>query len=263
MYLQFKILFFIIIAILLPIAGSFVFASTTDGTVTGVAWSNNIGWINFGITTGDIHVTDTVLTGEAWNKYFGWIKLDPTNGGVTNDAEGNLSGTAWGSNIGWIDFSGVIINSSGLFTGTANGTNAGIINFSCANCNVTTDWRPESIRTEPFCGDGLCNGSEGCGTCPGDCGTCGGGGDSHNECNLQNQCVSVSGPGNNLCTTHQECQECDTHGDLNKDTKVNLQDFSILMYYWLQTEPENPCADINKDGIVDLKDFSIMLYWWS
>ena len=51
--------------------------------------------------------------------------------------------------------------------------------------------------------------------------------------------------------------------DLNFDNKVNLFDFSILMYFWEQTKPENPCADINQNGIVDLIDFSIMMYWWS
>ena len=56
---------------------------------------------------------------------------------------------------------------------------------------------------------------------------------------------------------------CDPHGDINKDGKTNLKDFSILMYYWGQTPPTNPCADINEDGTVNLKDFSIMLYWWT
>jgi hypothetical protein len=51
--------------------------------------------------------------------------------------------------------------------------------------------------------------------------------------------------------------------DLNFDGEVNLTDFSILLYFWHQTNPENSCADINQDGIVDLIDFSIMMYWWS
>lgn len=139
-------LFFLFMTVTLLISGSVAFASITDGTVTGVAWSENIGWINFGASGGNMHVTDFALTGAVWNKYFGWIKLNPTNGGVINDAVGNLSGTAWGSNIGWINFSGVTINSSGLFTGTATGVNTGDINFSCTNCNVTTDWRPASLR---------------------------------------------------------------------------------------------------------------------
>ena len=49
-------------------------------------------------------------------------------------------------------------------------------------------------------------------------------------------------------------------GDLNKDGKVNLVDFSILLYWWGRY---NACADQNQDGIVNLKDFSIMLYWWT
>jgi len=51
--------------------------------------------------------------------------------------------------------------------------------------------------------------------------------------------------------------------DLNFDGKVNLVDFSILLYFWGQTKPANRCADINFDDIVDLVDFSIMMYWWT
>jgi len=51
--------------------------------------------------------------------------------------------------------------------------------------------------------------------------------------------------------------------DLNFDGKVNLVDFSILLYFWHQTSPENICADINQDGIVNLVDFSIMMYYWT
>lgn len=51
--------------------------------------------------------------------------------------------------------------------------------------------------------------------------------------------------------------------DLNFDKKINLIDFSILLYYWHQKKPTNICADINQDGIVDLVDFSIMMYYWT
>ena len=51
--------------------------------------------------------------------------------------------------------------------------------------------------------------------------------------------------------------------DLNFDEKINLVDFSILLYYWQQKNPKNICADINLDGNVDLIDFSIMMYYWS
>ena len=51
--------------------------------------------------------------------------------------------------------------------------------------------------------------------------------------------------------------------DLNQDGKVNIIDFSILLYFWGQTKPANICADINRDGIVNLVDFSIMMYQWT
>jgi hypothetical protein len=48
--------------------------------------------------------------------------------------------------------------------------------------------------------------------------------------------------------------------DLNGDGRVNLVDFSILLFYW---GTDHECADQNKDGTVDLIDFSIMLYNWT
>ena len=57
-----------------------------------------------------------------------------------------------------------------------------------------------------------------------------------------------------------ESPQDDFMDDLNKDGKVNLVDFSILLYYWKTTHHE---ADINIDGIVDLADFSIMMYCWT
>ncbi len=48
--------------------------------------------------------------------------------------------------------------------------------------------------------------------------------------------------------------------DLNHDGKVNITDFSILLYYW---GTDDACADQNQNGIVDLIDFSIMMYYWT
>jgi hypothetical protein len=154
-----------------------VLASTTDGTIDSVykyAWGKNIGWVNFGTTGGNVHVTDSALTGYAWSENYGWINLNPTKSGVTNDGAGTLSGYAWGENLGWINFNGVTINSSGIFTGSASGDVSGQISFDCSNCTVKTDWRPQSVR--PHCGDGSCNNGETCSTCSADCGNCGGGG---------------------------------------------------------------------------------------
>ncbi len=60
----------------------YVKAGTGDN-VSGFAWSENIGWINFNNTSG----------GGAVN--YG-VNIDP--------ATGNLSGFAWSENIGWISF---------------------------------------------------------------------------------------------------------------------------------------------------------------
>jgi hypothetical protein len=48
--------------------------------------------------------------------------------------------------------------------------------------------------------------------------------------------------------------------DLNQDGRVNITDFSILLYHW---GTANACADQNGDGNVNLIDFSIMMYNWT
>ncbi len=52
--------------------------------------------------------------------------------------------------------------------------------------------------------------------------------------------------------------------DLNRDGKVNLIDFSILLFWWNTAGGNsNPPADINGDGKVSLTDFSIMIFNWT
>jgi hypothetical protein len=48
--------------------------------------------------------------------------------------------------------------------------------------------------------------------------------------------------------------------DLNGDGKVDIIDFSILLFNW--GIPKNEKADFNSDGRVDIIDFSIMLFYW-
>ncbi len=48
--------------------------------------------------------------------------------------------------------------------------------------------------------------------------------------------------------------------DLNHDGRVNLADFSILLFYW---GTSTQLADLNGDGKVDLRDFSILLFNWT
>ncbi|PLX21201.1 hypothetical protein C0584_03235 [Candidatus Parcubacteria bacterium] len=52
---------------------------------------------------------------------------------------------------------------------------------------------------------------------------------------------------------------CD-EADLNADGRVNITDFSILLYHW---GTDNECADQNQNGEVDLIDFSVMMYYWT
>ncbi len=52
--------------------------------------------------------------------------------------------------------------------------------------------------------------------------------------------------------------------DLNRDGKVNLVDFSILLFWWnTNAGDSDPSADINADGKVNLTDFSILLFNWT
>lgn len=145
------------------------FASWTDGAIDATdkyAWGENIGWLDFGTSAGDVSIADTALTGYVWGENIGWISLNCSNDstcgtvdyGVINDNNGNLSGYAWSENIGWINFApvfgGVSINSSGEFLGYAWNESAGWIVFNCATTNscgtvdykVKTDWRPRSAR---------------------------------------------------------------------------------------------------------------------
>lgn len=65
--------------------------------------------------------------------------------------------------------------------------------------------------------------------------------------------------GNQSILQTNECRR----SDLNCDGKVNLTDFSILLFFWNQLNPQNARADINLSTKVDITDFSILLYDWT
>ncbi len=55
-----------------------------------------------------------------------------------------------------------------------------------------------------------------------------------------------------------------SNADLNRDGKVNLIDFSILVFWWgTPGGNSNPPADINGNARVGLEDFSILLFNWT
>jgi hypothetical protein len=143
----------------LPVAAA---TGTIDGTYR-YAWSENLGWIDFGAAQGNVTVSDTELTGYAWGENVGWISLNCSNASScgtvdhrVSNSGGTLSGYAWGENVGWIQFNptggGVSIDSSGAFSGYAWGENVGWIVFNCSttascgtvNYHVQTSWRPTS-----------------------------------------------------------------------------------------------------------------------
>lgn len=51
-------------------------------------------------------------------------------------------------------------------------------------------------------------------------------------------------------------------GDYNNDGRINLIDFSILIY-WFGKPNVPPHIDCNRDGKADLIDFSILMYYWT
>ena len=55
-----------------------------------------------------------------------------------------------------------------------------------------------------------------------------------------------------------------TPSDLNRDGKVNLIDFSILIFWWgTNAGNSDPSADISGNGRVGIEDFSILLFNWT
>src|SRR5882672_7987722 len=93
----------LLLLLTLSFPAGFLLASTSDGTIDATnkyAWGEQTGWLNFGNANGNVHVTNTALTGDVWSDNFGWINLAPAGSGVVNDGSGNLSGQAWGEELG-------------------------------------------------------------------------------------------------------------------------------------------------------------------
>ena len=192
------IIFLIILSFLaLPVISM---ADNIDSTYK-YSWGENIGWMNwkpsYAGTDYGVTVYNECLTGYIWAENAGWIKLGDTScaggdccqtgttkgyendsnsadndgdgvaddWGVNNDGSGNLSGYAWGENVGWLNFDDtsannynqVVINSSGEFTNYAWGENIGWINMNCSNTNycgtvdfkVKTTWTANTAPTAP------------------------------------------------------------------------------------------------------------------
>ncbi|MCX6755207.1 MAG: hypothetical protein NT068_01530, partial [Candidatus Nomurabacteria bacterium] len=122
--------------------------ASAGGSLSGYAWSPNIGWINMNSLVYDASGN---LTGYAWSPNVGWIQFGNLSGFPTNmpgsvlanakiDSNGDLSGWArvwsmtytapdhesfeWAS--GWIDLSNTILGYHPHFNLSGTGTNLGL-----------------------------------------------------------------------------------------------------------------------------------------
>lgn len=179
---KFLVLAALVAGLIFGAPGEMSFASSTDGTIDSAykyAWTEAGGWLDFGTSQGNVHISDSALTGYGWSANFGWASLNCSNDSscatvdykVSNDGAGNLSGYAWSESAGWINFNptygGVTVNSSGEFLGYAWSDQTGWIIFNCATTSscgtvdykVKTDWRPRSSR--PACNNATDDDSDG------------------------------------------------------------------------------------------------------
>ena len=159
---------------------------------------------------------------------------------------------AWGQGAEWIE-PGVEEQFNKTLTVNNTGTYIWkvVVYWGTEKSVAALQFNAVSGVTLPTCGDGSCNGSETCSSCPTDCGTCpsppGGGG----------------GVGPAPTPPPVEEEPVCSGADFNKDGIVNSVDFSILLYFWKTQPPfRNACVDINKDIQVNSVDFSILLYQW-
>jgi hypothetical protein len=148
-----------------------VHASQSEGTISTSEYRSlvcknavcsdfgNINWRPTGATP--IVISDNGISGYAWGDEIGWINFDLEDTAVTIDeTTGVLSGYAFANSGGWINFNptrvaggeevGVSIDENGKFVGWAwvSGANGGWMKFDCAapaTC-VSTDWRPIGQR---------------------------------------------------------------------------------------------------------------------
>jgi hypothetical protein len=134
-------------------------AATTINSTNNYAYGANLGWMDWtGDTANGAVIGEDVCSGNIYSANVGWINLGsgtPANGiqyqnnsatdfGVNQDGLGNLTGYAWGANIGWITFEQPYgqpkINLlTGQMSGNVWSANCGWISLSNSVAYVQTD----------------------------------------------------------------------------------------------------------------------------
>jgi len=131
------------------------------------AWSANTGWIQWRPDrVYGAKIDEYVCSGFIYSANLGWINLGsghPLNGihyqndsatdfGVNMDSKGNLRGSAYGANIGWVGFedSGAprIDLDTGDLRGLAYGANIGWINLGEFNSSLSIDFIAPGIDSD-------------------------------------------------------------------------------------------------------------------
>jgi hypothetical protein len=72
------------------------------------------------------------LSGYAWSTTAGWINFAPAHGGVIVSDAGVFSGHAWGENVGWIRFNGMATNGTTYKVATAGALAVTLASFDAA-----------------------------------------------------------------------------------------------------------------------------------
>jgi hypothetical protein len=146
-------------------------AATTIDSVNCYAYAANLGWMNWtGDTANGAVIGEYVCSGNIYSANAGWIALGggtPANGiqyqnnsatdfGVNQDGLGDLTGYAWGANIGWITFEQTYgqprVNLlTGQMSGSVWSANCGWISLTNTVAYVQTD----AIRLGALAPNGL------------------------------------------------------------------------------------------------------------
>lgn len=154
--------FIVIATLIIGCSSGTSLASTTINSDNQYAYGANIGWLNLrGNVDDGASIGRFYSTGYIWSPNVGWIRLGsgtPANGwsyannsatdwGVNHDEAGNLSGFAYGGNIGWLNFSHGQTDyeprvdlATGNLSGYIWGANVGWINLSNSQAFAQTDY---------------------------------------------------------------------------------------------------------------------------
>lgn len=142
-------------------------ADSTINATNCYAYGANIGWINAraDVTHGAV-LGMAYCEGFLWSANCGWICLgngpaggvqyannSATDWGVNHDGMGNLTGYAYGANIGWIVFEQTygkphVDLATGLLGGSVYGANVGWISLSNSFAGVQTDRLEEGADSD-------------------------------------------------------------------------------------------------------------------